>query len=773
MTNLVLRLRGAIASLATVFRVAVLSFVLLALPQIGHAQSFQFSSFSVAGQTRVELPALLGFAGLNAGQSYSAGELNEALQRLQETGLFRTVAFVPQGGRLQIRVEEYPVVNRVAFEGNRILSDEVAATLISTQERRVFNPAQVEADTNAIVDAYQDQGRFGAEVIPRIIERTGNRVDVVFEIVEGRVVEIERVSFVGNRSFSDSRLRRVLQSKQAGALRAIINKDTFIEDRLEFDKAVLRDFYLSRGYLDFQINSVATEFSRERNGFFITINVTEGQQFKFGEITTVSEIPDVDAADFERLTRIREGRSYTPTLVDNAITRMEQRALRMGLNLLRVDPRVSRDEPNLEVDIEFALVEGPRVLIERIDIEGNASTLDRVIRRQFRIAEGDPFNPREMREAAERIRALGLFESASVNTRQGSAEDSIIVDVGVDEALTGSLVFGAAYNLATGIGATATYRERNFRGRGQTLNFDFKIGLDNADGGVTFIEPSFMDRDLQLRFDGEYRQTEFEYTDYDTQTYLFRPSIGFPLSEQADLSLRYSFQGDRIFNVNTGSSALLTAEEAEGLRTRHALGYTLTYDSRTTGVDTNAGFLVRLAQDYALHDDGATSLRTTGLVTAETKVWRDQLTLRATLEGGALNTMGADSRLNDRFFLTSNRMRGFAPAGVGPRDLTATNQDALGGNYFGAARFETEFPLGLPEEFGLSGGLFYDVGSVWGLDNTLGGAIDDDMYLRHSAGVSIYWTLPIGPLRFNFSRVLDKQSYDTGQNFDLTISTQF
>jgi outer membrane protein insertion porin family len=282
-----------------------------------------------------------------------------------------------------------------------------------------------------------------------------------------------------------------------------------------------------------------------------------------------------------------------------------------------------------------------------------------------------------------------------------------------------------------------------------------------------------MDRDVSLRFDAEYRQTEFDYTDYDTQTYQIRPSVGFPLSDQADLSLRYTFEGDRIFNVAAGSSSLLVAEEAEGMRTRNGLGYTLSYDTRNSGVDTNAGLLLRFSQDLALHDDGATSVLTAAQVTAETKVFRDELTLRATLEGGALQTSGANSRLNDRFFLTSSRMRGFAPAGVGPRDLTATNQDALGGNYFGVARFETEFPIGLPEELGITGGLFYDIGSVWGLDDTLGGAIDDSMHLRQSAGVSIFWTLPIGPLRFNFSKVLDKESYDTEQAFDLTISTQF
>lgn len=768
--------RGFLTSPLALLRVVSLGF-LIAFGAFSassvKAQDFRFSNFRLDGGSQVELPAILGFAGLNAGQSYSAGELNQALQRLQATGLFDNVAFIPRGGTLVVQVSEFPTVNRISVEGNRNITDEVAARLIQTQERRVFRPSQVEADANTLVEAYADLGRVNATVTPRFIRRSGNRVDVVFEVSEGRVTEIERLSFVGNRAFTDRRLRRVLETKQAGALRFLIGKDTFVEDRIGLDRVLLRDFYQARGYVDFQILSVSNEFSRERNGFFLTFTVQEGQKYKFGEITTSSEVPGVDAADFARLARIRSGRTYTPELVDNTISRMEALAQKKGLNLVRVDPRVTRNDADLTLDIDFALVEGPRIFIERIDIAGNATTLDRVIRRQFRVVEGDPFNPREIREAAARIRALGLFTTAEVNAREGTASDQVMIDVEVEETTTGSLQFGAAYNLATGIGLTAEFKERNFLGRGQTLNFDFKLGLDNSQGGMTFIEPAFLSRDLQFRFDGEYRQTEYDYTDYDTQTYLVRPSFEFPLGEKARLGLRYSLTGDRIFNVAAGSSGILQAEEAAGRQVSSGLGYTLSYDTRTTGVNPNAGVLVRLGQDFAGLGGNARSIKTTALMSAETRVWNDDVTLRATLEGGALTTFGADSRLNDRFFLTAAKMRGFAPAGVGPRDLTVANRDALGGNYFAVARFESEFPLGLPEEFGFSGGAFFDVGSVWGLDNTGGGAVDDDLYWRATAGVSLFWQTPIGPLRFNFSRPLQKENYDKGQVFDLTIATQF
>lgn len=737
------------------------------------AQTYRFSSFAVEGNSQIETSTILSHAGIAAGSSVSASALNQAYQRVLATGLFETVDFIPRGGRLVIRVVEFPSINRVNVEGNSRIKDEMALELIQSKPRHVFSPSVVEADAAALTEAYRAQGRLSATVTPRIIKRSNNRVDVVFEVHEGRVVEIERISFVGNSEFADRRLRRVLDSKQAGSLRALIRQDTFVEDRIEFDKALLRDFYQARGYVDFQTLSVASEFSRERNGFFVTFNVREGQKFKFANITTTSDLPEVDIRDFDRVSRIRNGQVYSPQAVDNTIARLERLALKKGLNLVRVDPRVTRNDRDLTLDIEFALVRGPRIFVERIDIEGNATTLDRVIRRQFRIVEGDPFNPREIREAAASIRALNLFSAVGVNARTGTSEDQVIVDVDVEEQLTGSLTFGAAYNFSTGAGLTANYKERNFLGRAQTVNADFVLGIDSSSGGATFIEPAFLGRDLSFRFDGEYRKTEFDYTNYDTQSILVRPSFGFPVSEFGRLSLRYALSNNKIFNVDAASSPILIAEEAAGSNLKNSVGYTYSYDTRRSGLNPNAGILLQFGQDFSGIGSTEQFVKSALTIAGETKVLNDEVTLRVTIEGGMLNSLGGTSGLTDRFFLTSSNLRGFAPAGVGPRDLTVANQDALGGNYFAVARFETDFPLGIPEEIGINGGLFLDVGSVWGLDNTNGGLVDDSMHLRASAGFSLFWKTPIGPLRFNFSQALIKENYDSVRNFDLTISTQF
>jgi len=781
MGNFIGFVAGRIAYGAAGFRhVLMLAFVVMTLalvmaPGSASAQTYNFSSITVQGNDNIAAANIIDRAGIVRGTSVTASELNLAFQRVLATGLFESVVLIPQGARLVIRVVEFRSINRVNFEGNSRINDETALALIQSRERQVFNPSTVEADAATLTQAYRDQGRMSATVTPKIIERTNSRVDVVFEILEGRTVEVERLSFVGNRVFSDRRLRRVLETKQAGTLRALIRQDNFVEGRIAFDRTLLNDFYQARGYVDFQILSVTSEFSRERNAFFVTFNIREGQQFRFGSVTATSEIPEVDAAQFARLSRIREGAIYSPEAVDNTIARMEKLALQLGLNLVRVDPRVSRNDRELTLDVEFALVRGPRIFVERIDITGNATTLDRVVRRQFRIIEGDPFNPREIREAAARIRALALFSSVGVNARRGSAQDLVVVDVDLEEQPTGSLTLGAAFNFATGFGLTANFKERNLVGRGQTLNFDFSLGVDNSSGGITFVEPAFLGRDVRFRFQGEFRQTEFDYTDYDTQRFNIRPSFSFPISDRSRVGVRYTYASDKIFNVDPASSPVLIAEEAAGTIMTSAVGYTYSHDTRRGGIRPNIGVLLQFGQDFAGVGGNNQYVKSTAKVTAETKILKEEVTLRATLEGGAIHSFSGVNGLTDRFFLSSNLMRGFAPAGVGPRDVSpgVTNEDALGGNYYAVARFDAEFPLGLPEELGLSGGVFMDFGSLWGLDSTNGGLVDDGLHRRATAGVSVFWTTPLGPLRFNFSRVLHREAYDIPQNFDLTISTQF
>ncbi|WP_461308575.1 POTRA domain-containing protein, partial [Albidovulum sp.] len=330
------------------------------------AQSYSFSRVVVEGNEFIEPATVVKIAGIARGEPVSAAALNDAAQRIIASGLFADVDLVPSGATLVIRVKENPVVNVVSFEGNRRVDDETLAGVVKTQSRRVYSPAQAEADTAAIIEAYAQTGRLAARVEPRVIDRGNNRVDVVFEIREGRVTEIERLSFTGNRAYSDRRLRQVLSTKQAGLLRNIIQRDTYVADRIEFDKQLLTDFYRERGYIDFQVLSVSREFSRERDAFFLTFNLREGLSYRFNNVSVVSEYEGVDPAPYQQVIRIRRGATYSPTAIDTNISRMEAIAEKQGVTFLNIVPRITRNERDQTLDVVFALTRGPRVFVERI-----------------------------------------------------------------------------------------------------------------------------------------------------------------------------------------------------------------------------------------------------------------------------------------------------------------------------------------------------------------------------------------------------------------------
>lgn len=760
-------LKVALTLSCSAFAVSAVSYSVI--PTRAEAQNFSFSNVVIEGAERVSAETILSYAGIARGQNVSAAELNDAYQNVVRSGLFEEVSFEPRGNTLVIKVSEFPVVSAISIEGNRKLSDDALSPLLSTRVRRVFSPATAEADALALTEAYEVRGQLVATVTPRIIRRPQNRVDVVFEVTEGKGVEVERLTFIGNRQYSDARLRRVVETKQAGLFRFIVGKDTFAEDRIEFDKRVLTDFYQSRGYVDFQVLNVSAEFSRERDAYFVTYNVREGLKYAFGEISTTSEVSEADAEEFQKVANIRAGQTYSPTAVETVIARMETLATRKGIDFLRVEPRVSRNERTQTLDIEFALVRGERVFVERIDIEGNQTTLDRVVRHQFRTVEGDPFNPREIREAASRIRALGFFSQADVNAREGSTADQVIVDVDVQEQPTGSFTFGANYSVSDGANLVASFSERNFLGRGQTLSFNLTTELETGSLSFNFVEPAFLGRDVAFGLSGSLGTSAPSYAEHEIRSAQISPRLTFPVSRNGRLSVNYKYGVSEVRNPDGATlPAMIQADVDAGRVSTQSIGYSYTYDTRRSGLNPNAGLLLRFGQDYAIGGD-VEFLRSSAEITAQTKIFNDEVTLLATLEGGVIDADGG-SRVDNRYFNNASIIRGFEPGGIGPRDVGGTDL-ALGGNYFAVARLEAQFPLGLPEEYGITGGLFFDYGSVWGLDNP--GAIDDSLNWRSVVGASVFWTTPLGPLRFNFSKALDKEEYDLEQSFDLTISTQF
>ena len=747
---------------------------------LAYAQaSARFSRVDVAGNQRIAADTIRTIAGISPRKRVTPAQINKAVQNLYNSGLFESVDVHPERGRLVIDVVENPTINRIAIEGNKRLKDEVLLPLVGSVPRRAYSPAQAEADAAAMAKAYAQSGRLAARIKPRIIKRSDNRVDLVFEVREGRVVEVNRIGFTGNRVFSDRRLRRVVETKQAGLFRALIRKDTYIPDRIEFDKQKLRDFYKSRGYIDAEVLSSGADFSRQRNSFMLNFRVQEGQQYKFGELTITSQEPDVNVDDYNRAMKLKSGKPFNPKAVETTLERLDVIAYNAGLPFVQAVPRITRNDDTRTIDIEFELQRGPRSFVERIDIEGNSTTLDRVIRRQFKVVEGDPFNRREIRQATDRIRALDFFEKVDVESREGSAPDQAVIDVNVEEKPTGTLGFGVAFGTDAGLSGNFSLSEDNFLGRGQAVAFSFSTSSQDRNFSLSFNEPALFDRDLSAGFDLFYRKTNSSFASYDNTSLGFSPNIGFPISENGRLNLSYSIIKDDLTADNTVSGFI---QDEIGSKITSALGVKYTLDKRNSPIDPTAGFVFSLDQKFAVLGGDSNYYSAVANAKFFRSLFNEEVILTAELEGGYLHSFSGSSKVTDRFQLGGNKLRGFETFGIGPRDMNLdANGDPfgepLGGNIYAVARLEASFPIGLPDEYGIHGGVFFDAGSVWSLDNVTasnGTTVDDSRSLRTAIGVSIFWDTALGPLRFNFSKPLKYiDGVDNTQTFNFTIDTRF
>lgn len=757
---------------------AILTASLVIDPMVGatkyaEAQTGRQQQVVIQGNRRIESATILSYMNLREGQTVSAEQLNRAVRRLFETGLFRDVQIIPSNNQLVVQVVENPSINKIVFEGNSALKDEDLEQLVSLRPRLPFTVSAAEADAQAIIEVYRRTGRYGAEVEPVIIERSDNRVDLVFEITEGDLTEVERIDFVGNTIYSDRRLRSVIETSEAGLLSVFFSSDVYDPDRLELDKELLRAYYFERGYADFTVLSATAELSPDRSGFYITFTVSEGEQYTFGEIDTLVEARGLDpdpliAAVPDDLT----GETFNATLVEEIANEMTDLAGQQGFAFVQVRPRPRKNIEAKTIDMTFALAEGPRVFIERIDIEGNSRTLDRVIRRNIDLVEGDPFNSRKIREARDRIRALDYFSRVEIDQKEGSSDDRAVLTVKVKEKSTGSLSFGAGFSTSDGPIGSVTLTERNFLGRGQTVNARVNAAGSRQVYDFEFIEPAFLDRDLMVGIKAFFvDEDQSDESSFEIVRLGVSPFVEFPLSEDARLRLRYEGRRD---DVTVGPFASLIIQRDAGKRVSSIFGYSLVYDQRNDPVEPTEGFLLVLRQDFAGAGGDARYANTLGRAKGWTSFFGGEVIASLEFEAGGIVGFGDNIRINERYFLGGDNLRGFASQGVGPRDLR-TN-DSLGGNYRLLSRAEVSFPLGLPEEFGVYGGLFVDAGTLFGIDGSLfngTGFVDDGMSWRVSAGALLFVATPFGPLEMSFGFPLIKETFDDDELFRLTVGTRF
>jgi outer membrane protein insertion porin family len=753
--------------------------------QPAQAQSSVIREIRVEGNRRVEPETVRTYLRFTAGDAYDPAKVDESIRSLFATGLFTDVRIDRTANGVVVTLIENPVVNEVAFEGNREVDKPTLQNEVQLKPRSVFTRAKAQADVQRILDVYRRQGRFAASVEPKIIELDNNRVNVVFEINEGAATKVQAINFIGNRAFSDSQLRDIITTSQSGWFDFLKGTNVYDPDRLSLDRELLRQYYLKNGYADVRVVSAGAELARDGSGFNITFVIDEGELFTFGKVDIESSFPGVDPQSLYSELLTQPGTTFDQSAMDRTIERLTLAVSERGFAFARVRPRAQREPGTRSINVTYVVDQGPRIYIERINISGNLRTYDHVIRREFRLAEGDAYNPLMVDKAKKRLQALGFFKTVDIKRRPGSAPDRVVLDVDLVEQSTGELSFGAGYSTSEGVIGDVSITERNLLGKGQFLRLRVAGSAERLQVDLSFTEPRFLDYNLAAGFDVFHKVVDTS----SSQAFVSRVTggslrMGYPLAENLWMTNSYSLTNSELSDVDDDAS--LAIRLAEGEYWTSSVGTSVMYDTRNHPKTPNRGVYFQLGTDLAGLGGDVQYARFQGEGRFYYPITEKITFVGRAMAGHIMGWGGEEVRLLDLFYKGGETIRGFERAGFGPRD-TLTD-DALGGATYWSTTAEVRFPLPfVSEELGLSGAFFVDAGSLFdagsdarrldtqcaGGNPAVGVCLADDSAVRASAGASILWNSPLGPLRLDIAKAFLKQDYDKEQLIRFGASTKF
>ena len=741
-------------------------------------------SVRVEGNQRIEAGTIESYMLLGAGDPFDPDRIDRSLKALYATGLFGDVSLRREGGILVVKVAENPIVNRISFEGNRKLNDSQLTAVLQLRSRAVFTPQLAQADRQHLLDLYAKSGRFGATVEPKIVRLDQNRVDVVFEIAEGDTTLISRIAFIGNHAFGENRLREVIASRQQAIYRILGTTDEYDPQRVGFDKELLNRFYFRNGYADFQVTNATAELTPDRRAFFLTYTLSEGEQYKIGKITVDSKLRNLSGEQLLPQVDISTGDIYDGDAVDRSSTAIQNEVQNRGFAFVDVKARISRDRAKHTVDLVFDVTEGPRVFVERIDIEGNTRTKDKVIRREFRFAEGDAFNASTVRATRTRLQDLGYFNSVTLTPQPGSAPDKATIATRVDEKATGELTLGGGFSTDAGVLVNAGLRERNLVGTGIDANLSGVLAQKRSEVQLSVTDPYFLDRNLVAGFDlFLVRNNNESIAAYSERRTGGDIRLGYEYNEHLRQAFTYSLVSRNVYNVDSTASLYIQNEAGESLLSQ--IGQTLALDYRDSRTDPHEGFLLRLGTDLAGLGGNTRYLRTkvdgTYYVPLESLTGDPDWSIAISAGAGYLAQLGKQEKIIDRFFLGGDNLRGFQSGGAGPHSNPVPPTyatDSLGGRLIYTQSTELRFPLPISSDLGLSGRAFVDVGAltqVSSLTDRNGTVVTayDDPSPRVGTGVGISWKTPFGLINVDLAQAVVKKKYDQTQFFRFGFGTRF
>jgi len=850
--NVGMRVRGGMLAALIMFAVpvaATLAGLLVSSPAVAQT----VSSIQVEGNRRVEVETIRSYFKPGPGGRLDQGNIDDGLKALIETGLFQDVKINQAGGHLVVTVIENPVIGRIAFEGNKKVKDEQLSTEIQSKPRGTLSRPMVQSDAQRIAEIYRRSGRYDVHVNPEIIEQPNNRVDLVFTITEGSKTGVRSVEFIGNNAYSSYRLKDIIKTHESNLLSFLGGGDVYDPDRVEADRDLIRRFYLKHGFADVQVVAALTEYDPEKKGFLVTFKIEEGQQYRVATVNFASSISTLDGNSLRSFSRVDVGSLYNAEALEKSVEEMQIEASRRGYAFAIVRPRGDRNFEAHTVSIVYAIDEGPRTYIERINVRGNTRTRDYVIRREFDISEGDAYNRALVDRAERRLKNLDFFKTVKITTEPGSSSDRVILVVDLEEKSTGDFSVSGGYSTTDGALAEVSISERNFLGRGLYAKASVTYGQYARGLSLSYVDPYLLDYRVALGLDAFYRQQlANSYISYGTTTVGFSPRLGFALREDLSLQLRYSIYQQSIslpgylancnnnpsngllaFNpspafVNSvggagnlpaaatdasgiglwcysdGEASLPVRKElASGSTLTSSVGYSLNYNMLDNNKNPTDGLLVDFKQDFAGVGGDVTYLKTAVDAKYYTPLVADLVGL-IHVQGGILNELGNNGlRMLDQFQMGPNLVRGFAPNGIGPRDINPYGtMDALGGTKYWGASYELQMPFWfLPKEVGLKGAVYADAGGLYDYQgptswaatgevntagcirptpypspspgNCLGLQYDSSNTVRTSVGVGLIWASPFGPLRFDYAIPVTKGPFDRVQQFKFGGGTTF
>ena len=747
-------------------------------------------SIRVEGTQRIENGTVRSYILLAPGDRFDAERIAGSVKTLYSTGLFQDVNIRRDGAVLVVRVVENPIVNRIAFEGNKKLTDEQLRSELMLKPRAVFTPALAAVDRQKILDLYAKKGRFDTRVDTKIIRLDQNRVDVVFEVFDGDVTLISRIAFVGNKEFSESRLGEIINTREQRWWRFLSSSDTYDPERLNFDKELLRRFYLKNGYIDFQVTDAKAELSPDRTAFFVTYTLKEGARFRVSKVSIDSKLRHLSGDELSRDLSISSGDWYNADQITQDSDAIAADVRARGIAFVEVKPRLTRNKDGTSVDLLFEVGEGPRVYIERIDISGNVRTQDKVIRRELRVAEGDALNPEAVRLSRQRLIDLRYFDGVDIQPAPGTAEDRAILNTVVQEKATGELTFGGGYSTDAGALVDVGLQERNLVGTGISAGINGILAQRRSSLDINVTDPYFLDRNLLAGANIFYITTNNQQTtQYNERRAGFALSLGYLFNEHLQQNWSYSLVNRDVFNVSPNASFYI--RDQTGLTTLSQIGQVLSLDYRDSRIAPHTGFVTRLGTDFAGIGGDAHFLRTKldGTYYIPLDRFTNNSDWGIAISGGLgyFFNLGYQEQIIDRFFLGGENLRGFQIAGAGPHDKITG--DSLGGRYLYTESTELRFPLPVPSDLGLSGRVFADIGSLGQATfesnscptapatmSTRSGVcppIYDNAVPRIGVGIGVSWQTPLGLINIDLTPFVVKQKYDQTQVFRFGFGTRF